>query len=90
MIRISITQEAYEALQLQKGSSESFTKVILRLAQRKGKLSDCYGTWKLTDEEESRITGELSKGWKRARERMTSKQLLTISLSRMSQMQLRT
>ena len=72
MIRISITQEAYKALQLQKGRSESFSKVILRLVQSRGKLSDSYGVWKMTNEEESRITGELSKGWKRARERMTS------------------
>ena len=68
---ISITQEAYKALQLQKGSNESFTKVILRLTHGRGKISDCYGTWKMTDEEETRITGELSKGWRRAGERMT-------------------
>jgi predicted CopG family antitoxin len=69
---ISITEEAYEALQRQKRKNESFTQIILRLTHSRGNLSDLYGTWKMTDEEETRITGELSKGWKRTGKRMTN------------------
>jgi predicted CopG family antitoxin len=69
---ISITDEAYEALQRQKKNNESFTQIILRLTQGTGKLSDLYGAWKMTAEEETRITGELSKGWRRAGKRMTN------------------
>ncbi len=69
---ISITEEAYEALQRQRRNNESFTQIILRLTQSRGKISDLYGAWKMTDEEESRIVGELSKGWKRARKRITN------------------
>jgi len=69
---ISIIEEAYAALQRQKRNNESFNQIILRLNQSRGKLSDLYGVWKMTDEEESRITGELSKGWKRAGKRITN------------------
>jgi len=67
---ISITEEAYDALQRQKRNNESFTQIILRLTQSRGKLSDLYGAWKMTDEEEAGITRELTKGWKRAGKRM--------------------
>ena len=69
---ISITKEAYEALQRVKKENESFTETILRLTQRTGKLSDCFGTWKMTNEEEVRINRELSRGWKRAADRVVS------------------
>jgi predicted CopG family antitoxin len=69
---ISITDEAYEALQRQKRNNESFTQIILRLTQGTGKLSDLYAAWQMTPEEETRITGELSKGWRRAGKRMTN------------------
>jgi predicted CopG family antitoxin len=68
---ISITDEAYEALRREKRrKEESFTETILRLTGSRGKLSDSFGSWKLTDEEEATIRRELSKGWKLARERM--------------------
>jgi predicted CopG family antitoxin len=69
---ISITEEAYEALQRQKRNNESFTQIILRLTQSRGKLSDLYGAWKMTDEEETKLTGELSKGWQRTGKRMAN------------------
>ncbi len=69
---ISITKEAYDALQREKKGDESFTQTILRLAQRSGKLSDCFGGWKMTNEEENAMKRELSKGWKKATEGLVS------------------
>ena len=69
---ISITEEAYKALQRQKRNNESFTQIILRLTENRGKLSDLYGAWKMTEDEETRITEELSKGWKRAGKRVAN------------------
>lgn len=68
---ISMTDEAYEALLREKRDDESFTETILRLTRRRRKLSDCFGSWKMTAEEETKVTGELSKGWKRVKERVT-------------------
>ncbi|MGA2663393.1 MAG: antitoxin VapB family protein [Nitrososphaerales archaeon] len=65
---ISITQEAYEALRREKRGDESFTDAILRLARKGGRLSDCFGTWKMTDEEQGAIQDELARGWRRAGE----------------------
>ena len=67
---ISITDKAYEALRREKRKEESFTETILRLTQSRGKLSDSFGGWKLSDEEEAAIERELSKGWKLAQERV--------------------
>jgi predicted CopG family antitoxin len=67
---ISITDEAYEALQREKRKDESFTDAILRLSRSRGKLADCFGTWDLSDEEEATITRELSRGWCAAREKI--------------------
>jgi len=68
---ISITEEAYEALQREKGTGESFTKAILRLTRKRGKLSDSFGSWKTTDEEQEAIRVELTKGWRRVEERIS-------------------
>ena len=65
---ISITNEAYESLKRERRGNESFTEVILRLAHTRGSLSDCFGIWKLTDHEETKINMELSKGWQAMRE----------------------
>jgi predicted CopG family antitoxin len=65
---ISITQEAYEALQREKRGDESFTEAILRLTRSGGRLSACFGTWRMTDEEQYAIQDELAKGWRRAEE----------------------
>lgn len=68
---ISITEEAYEALLREKVNKESFTDTILRLTKKSGKIADCFGTWKMTDEEEEAVRSELSKGWRLSQERMT-------------------
>jgi predicted CopG family antitoxin len=67
---ISITEEAYKALQREKKGNESFTETILRLTHRSGRLEDCFGTWEVTDEEQKRMDRELSKGWKKSTERL--------------------
>lgn len=67
---ISITDEAYESLKREKRGSESFTEVILRLAHTRGSLSECFGTWKLTNQEEATIIMELSKGWQAMKGRL--------------------
>jgi predicted CopG family antitoxin len=61
---ISIKKEAYEALLREKKNRESFTETILRITKKSGKLSDCFGTWKMTDEEEKIILNDLSQGWR--------------------------
>jgi len=67
---ISITEEAYEALKREKKGRESFTDRILRIAVKSGKISDCFGAWKMTDEEEKAVLGELSAGWRLTQERL--------------------
>ena len=69
---ISITQEAYEALLRQKKNKESFTETILRITTKSGKLADCFGAWKMTEEEEKTLQSELSEGWRITQERMSS------------------
>ena len=69
---ISIKDEAYEALLREKINKESFTDTILRITQKSGKIADCFGTWKMTDEEEKTINAELAKGWHLAQERLTN------------------
>jgi predicted CopG family antitoxin len=61
---ISITEEAYEALQREKREGESFTDAILRLTRKRGRLSDAFGSWKTTDEEQEAISAELTRGWR--------------------------
>ncbi|MHB1907595.1 MAG: antitoxin VapB family protein [Nitrososphaerales archaeon] len=67
---ISITEEAYSALQREKRHNESFTETILRLTEKSGKLADCYSSWNMNEQEEAKIKSDLSKGWKRATERL--------------------
>ena len=62
---ISITEEAYELLSREKKGSESFSEVIKRLAEERGKLKDSLGGWKMSDEEEERIFSSLNKNWKK-------------------------
>lgn len=69
---ISITEEAYEALEREKRKDESFTDAILRLTQKRGKLSDCFGTWETTDAEQIAIEQELRRAWKRTSERIVN------------------
>ena len=70
---ISITDKAYEALLREKRSKERFTDTILRITEKSGKLADCFGTWKMSDEEEEAIRSELSEGWRVTQERISNK-----------------
>lgn len=70
---ISITEKAYDALLREKKNKESFTDTILRITKKSGKLSDCFGAWKMTDEEEQVIQSELSEGWRITQERISNK-----------------
>ena len=56
---ISISEEAYDALVREKKNSESFTQTILRITQKTGKLTDSFGAWKMTDQEERAILDKL-------------------------------
>ncbi len=69
---ISIKDEAYEALLLEKADKESFTDTILRITKKSGKIADCFGSWKMTDQEEETIQIELSKGWHAIQERISN------------------
>jgi predicted CopG family antitoxin len=61
---ISVTDEAYMALLREKKGEESFTETILRITAKAGKLADCFGVWRMTDEEETSVQGELDEGWR--------------------------
>ena len=69
---ISITEEAYHALTHEKKNNESFTDTILRITKKSGKLADCFGTWKMSDQEEETILSALSDGWRMTQERIAS------------------
>ena len=69
---ISIKQEAYDALLREKMDKESFTDTILRVTRKSGKLMDCFGAWKMTDEEEKSIQSEIAEGWRKTQERMAN------------------
>jgi len=67
---ISIKDEAYQALLREKIDKESFTETILRLT-KSGRISDCFGAWKMTDREEETFKVELATGWHRVQERIS-------------------
>ncbi len=69
---ISITQEAYDALLREKVNKESFTDTILRITKKTGKLADCFGTWKMTDQEQEDIQTVLAEGWRLTTQRITN------------------
>ena len=69
---ISIKEEAYEALLREKVDKESFTDIILRITKKSGRIADCFGAWKMTDEEEKAISAELAKGWRLVQERISN------------------
>jgi predicted CopG family antitoxin len=58
---ITIIDKAYEALKGEKGKDESFSDVVLKLTKRRGRLSDSFGKWKMTDEEYKKIKKEMKK-----------------------------
>ncbi|MGD2248542.1 MAG: antitoxin VapB family protein [Candidatus Methanofastidiosia archaeon] len=60
---ISITEDVYNILVLEKQKGESFSDVISRLVKRRSPLSDSFGKWKMTDEEIEEFQSELKKMW---------------------------
>ena len=60
---ISITEDVYNMLLLEKQEGESFSDVISRLVKRRSRLSDSFGKWKITDEEIEGFESELRKMW---------------------------
>ena len=61
---LTVVEEAYEALAREKTPGESFSEVIIRLTSRRGSLKDCFGAWKISDEELARMQNLLGAGWK--------------------------
>ena len=57
---LTIRKEAYEALVRHRCKGESFSDVILRLAQRSARLEDCFGIWPMSDEECERLFGDIA------------------------------
>jgi predicted CopG family antitoxin len=62
---ISIMEKAYNALLKQKEGNESFTDVILKLVERRGKLMDSFGKWEMSEKERGRMEKELKEAWKK-------------------------
>ncbi len=62
---LTITEEAYELLAREKRGKESFSEVIKRLARERGELSDSFGAWSMSQEEENTIFSGLGKNWNR-------------------------
>ncbi len=67
---LTITEEAYQMLSREKKGKESFSEVIKRLANERGKLKDSYGAWTMTDEEEAEIFSGLKLNWKKTTRRI--------------------
>lgn len=70
---ITVTEEAYRLLAKEKKQDESFSQVIKRLTKERGRLSDSFGAWKMSDEETGRIFSELRENWKRSTARVRGK-----------------
>ncbi|MBU7046909.1 MAG: antitoxin [Theionarchaea archaeon] len=60
---ISITEDVYNMLVLEKEENESFSDVVSRLVKRRSKLSDSFGKWEMTDEQVQKFKSELHKMW---------------------------
>ena len=61
---ITIKESAYNALRKEKAVEESFSEVILRLTKSRGSLSECFGTWRIGNEEWGKIEKLASRKWK--------------------------
>ena len=70
---LTITEEAYQLLAREKKTKESFSEVIKRLTNERGKLTDSLGTWKMDDQEEERIFSKLESHWKKASSRLRNR-----------------
>jgi len=61
---ISISDDVYSKLSALKKGKESFSDLFLRITkEEKPKLSNFYGKWKMSDEEEESIFKELKSLW---------------------------
>jgi predicted CopG family antitoxin len=63
---ITVTEEAYKILRMEKKGDESFSEVIKRLAKERRRLSDSLGAWKMTDQEAEQIFSNLRRNWKKS------------------------
>lgn len=59
---ITVKKSAYDALAMEKRPNESFSDVVLRVT-KKAPLTDCFGAWKMTDEEWKEIKKKLDERW---------------------------
>ncbi len=63
---LTITEEAYELLARKKRGKESFSEVIKRLPRERVELSDSFGAWSMSQqEEENTLFSSLGKNWNR-------------------------
>ncbi len=62
---ITITEEAYRILTIEKREGESFSEAIKRLASEKCSLRNSLGAWKMSGHEEREIFSNLRSDWKR-------------------------
>ena len=60
---ITISEQAYKALQREKLENESYSDTILRLTKRFGRIMESFGKWEMSDEEENRMQNDLNKAW---------------------------
>lgn len=61
---ITVSLDAYEALQRLKREGESFSDVILRLARERRSLMDLAGKWRsVSDEEAEKILKSVREAW---------------------------
>jgi predicted CopG family antitoxin len=60
---ITVTEEVYKMLKMEKKGDESFSEVIKRLTKERGQLSDSLGAWKMTDSEAEDLFKSLRKHW---------------------------
>jgi len=68
--KITITEEAYKMLAKEKKENESFSEVIKRLIKDRGRLSDSFGAWKMSDAEAREIFSNLRRRWKESTSRL--------------------
>ncbi len=58
---LTILEEAYEALDMEKRPNESFSEVVLRITKEKGSIMDCFGKWVMTDKEAAEMDAAMKK-----------------------------
>lgn len=61
---ITIKESAYNALRKEKANEESFSEVILRITKARGSLSECFGAWRMGNEEWVKIEELVLRKWR--------------------------